>query len=453
MIFTNFSFVLFFILYFFLNSFLPRKYHKYLLFFSNIIFVLFSGWRSLLIVSSVTIFNFFCGRNKNQLLLIVCISFDVLVLVYFKYFSNFFPVGISFYIFTLISYLVDIQKQEELPEKDLISFSNFVLYFPKFVSGPIEKKSTFYKQVELNEKLSFSNIQSGVLLFIFGFFKKVCIANRLQVYVDKIFDNLQDFGGLSLLFAICFYSILIFCDFSGYTDMALGVAKVFGIELTQNFVNPYSASSISDFWHKWHISLSSWLRNYIYIPLGGNRKGLFRKCINICITFLVSGFWHGSTVSFIIWGMFHGILQIIELLLKNPLSKINIKVRHMMTLILIGISWIFFRVNKLNDIVVFFHNLFDLSYYTKQSMVSAITGINFSTYNNMTPTFFLNFNLLLSIIFLYVCSKIEIRKNCKITTLVIDLSWKYRVFFCCLLFFFICSVGLFDSTRFIYAAF
>lgn len=454
MIFTNFSFFLFLILFTGCYSLVPQKIQKYILLAGNLLFCYFAGWKSFLIALLIVVLTY-CFSFAKRKIVIAGIILNILILIYFKYLSDFYPIGISFYIFTSIAYLADIYLNKIKPEKDILNYANFILFFPKFISGPVERADKLLPQLNENVKhtVTFDNLQLGFNLFLFGFFKKICIANRLQIYVDKIFDNLSCFGGLSLVIAVAFYSIQIYCDFSGYTDMALGVAKIFGFNITQNFKNPYSAVSVGDFWHKWHISLSTWLRDYVYIPLGGNRKGLLRKYLNILITFLVSGIWHGNTLNFCIWGGVHAFMQIFENLLKKPISSLHLKVRNIITVILIAFAWIFFRINTISDIPIFFSNLISKDYFNINSCIIALSGINFSTFNNMTPSLLLNINVFVCLILLIVTSKIEISKGLHISEIIVQKKLKIRYLFDYALILLIFLTGVFDSTRFIYAAF
>lgn len=454
MLFTNFSFFLFFITFILLYSLVNQKLQKIILLFGNLFFCYFTGWQSFTVAIGVIFITYFFAFFKKELVL-SGVMINVLILIFFKYISSFYPVGISFYVFTSIAYLVDVYLQRIPAEKNLFNFLNFILFFPKFISGPVERVENLQPQLSTNIKckISFQNVQLGFQLFLFGFFKKICIANRLQIYVDKVFDNLGNFGGLALIIATIFYSVQIYCDFSGYTDMALGIAKVFGVNLTQNFKNPYSAVSIGEFWHKWHISLSSWLKDYIYIPLGGNRKGNIRKNINIFITFFVSGLWHGNTLNFCIWGGVHALAQIFENIFKIPLSSINTKIRNIFTIIIIGFAWIFFRLNTLSDIPLFFTNLVSPKFFNIESFKIAISGINFSTYNNMTPSFLLNVNVFVCLFIFFTISRIEVKSGLHISNLIIQKKTSQKYLYDYLLMIMIFVTGLFDSTRFIYAAF
>ncbi len=454
MIFTNFSFFLFFIIFLCSYSFINKEFKKYILLIGNLFFCFYAGWQSFIVAITVVLVTYFLSYfNKIGCYIGICIN--VFILIFFKYFSSFYPVGISFYTFTCIAYLSDVTSKTCNHEKNIVNFSNYILFFPKLISGPVERGGNFLPQVtNLEEKnVTFENLQIGFHYVLFGVFKKLCIANRLQIYVDKVFDNLLHFGGLSLMIAAIFYSIQLYCDFSGYTDIAIGVARIFGFKLTQNFKNPYSSVSIGDFWHKWHISLSSWLKDYIYIPLGGNRKGKIKKYINILITFLISGMWHGNTMNFLIWGGLHAIFQIIENIFCRQISKINLKIRNLITIFLVLFAWIFFRLNHFSDIYIYFLNLFSKNYMSISSIKKSLYEITFSTYNNMTPSIMLNINVYVSLLILFIVSRIEVQKNKHISEIIICQNKIIRYFFDYLLIFCIFTIGVFDSTRFIYAAF
>lgn len=254
------------------------------------------------------------------------------------------PVGFSFYTFQAISYLVDIYKGIYQEKENLMEFMLYMSFFPKLVSGPIENAERFISQLKRLKDINFW--QSGRLsisftYILYGYFMKIVIADRVAVIVNKIFDYPQRYDSFCLLLGIVLYTIQIYTDFAGYSYIAVGIAKIFGINLQLNFKNPYYACSISEFWRKWHISLSSWLKDYLYIPLGGNRKGELRKNINVIIVFIVCGVWHGNGLSFLIWGILHGIYSVAEklFLYKNK----NKFLGNMIVLIEVSFAWIFFR--------------------------------------------------------------------------------------------------------------
>ena len=227
------------------------------------------------------------------------------------------PIGISFYTFQTLAYLIDIYREKIPAERHLGYYALFVTFFPQLIAGPISRAGSLMPQLHEHAKFSYEGVTKGLKLMAWGYFKKLVIASSLAVYVDKIYDDLQSYAGFALLVAAVFYSIQIYCDFSGYSDIAIGCAKLFGKDLMINFKSPYFASSIKEFWGRWHISLSTWFRDYVYIPLGGNRVSAFRHQLNLLITFLVSGLWHGADWTFVIWGGVHGLLQVAESLLTR----------------------------------------------------------------------------------------------------------------------------------------
>lgn len=288
----------------------------------------------------------------------------------FPTFDYMLPVGISYYTFQVISYLMDIYRNDIEPEKNLGKYALFVSFFPSIVAGPIEKAKNMIPQYNSVHKFEYNRVKNGLLQMLWGYFKKAIIADRIAFLVNTVFNDPSKYFGYQIVIATLMFTLQIYCDFSGYSDIAIGCAKVMGFSLTTNFKEPYFATSIKDFWKKWHISLTSWFRDYLYIPLGGNRKGKFRTQINVMIVFLVSGLWHGAALTYILWGFLHGAFQVIENLL-NPLKeniirrfKINTNSfsykfgQILFTFLLVNFAWIFFRANSIHDIKIIFKNMF-----------------------------------------------------------------------------------------------
>jgi D-alanyl-lipoteichoic acid acyltransferase DltB (MBOAT superfamily) len=273
------------------------------------------------------------------------------------------PVGISFYTFQTISYTVDVYRKKVKPVKNIIDFGFYVSFFPQLVAGPIVRAAEFIPQLYQKYKLTKQEFGHAIFLILSGLLKKMLISDYISInYVDRIFDSPGSFTGFENLMAVYGYSIQIYCDFSGYTDIAIGVALLLGFRLPVNFNSPYKALNITDFWRRWHISLSSWLRDYLYIPLGGNRKGKIRTYMNIMITMLLGGLWHGANMRFVIWGGLHGLgLVIHKLWMKTNLSlskyyqmnsSKNILYRFISiftTFHLVTFAWIFFRAQNMKD--------------------------------------------------------------------------------------------------------
>lgn len=212
------------------------------------------------------------------------------------------PVGISFYIFQALSYTVDVYREDVKAEKNFLKYALFVSFFPQLVAGPIERSKNLLKQVHEKHYFDAQRVKDGLLLMIWGGFQKIVIADRVAIVVDTVFNKFPQYGGMYIVVATILFAFQIYCDFSGYSTIAIGAAKVMGFQLMENFNAPYLSMSVAEFWRRWHISLSSWFRDYLYIPLGGNRKGKFRKYVNLMIVFIVSGLWHGAQWSFIVWG-------------------------------------------------------------------------------------------------------------------------------------------------------
>lgn len=265
------------------------------------------------------------------------------------------PAGVSFYFFQSMGYLIDVYKGKIPAEKHFGYYALFVSFFPQLLAGPIGRADSLLPQYKKERPFSYDQAAYGLKQMAWGYFKKLVIADVFATVVDKVYNNASSYVGLVFIIVTIMFAIEIYCDFSGYSDIAIGCAKLFGIDLMTNFKSPYFSFSIREFWSRWHISLSTWFRDYVYIPLGGNRAGRFRHCLNLMITFLVSGFWHGSTLTYLLWGGFHGLLQIIETFLY-PKKKRGVTITYKkhwwqlpVTFILLCFSWIFFRANSIQD--------------------------------------------------------------------------------------------------------
>ena len=337
-----------------------------------------------------TLIDFFVGNkifnsknNKRKTFLFLSIFSNITILAFFKYFNFFIesfddlinmigyelqnkfliniilPVGISFYTFQTMSYTIDIYNNKIKPTNNLISFAAFVSFFPQLVAGPIERASNLLPQMLRERKFHFEKAFEGIILIIWGFFKKIVIADSLSPIVNEIFDNYSELGGFTLLLGIFYFSFQIYCDFSGYSDIAIGTAKIFGIDLMTNFKFPYFSKSIPEFWKRWHISLSTWFRDYIYIPLGGSLGSTNKTIRNIFIIFVLSGFWHGANWTFIFWGLIHALFYIpfyltkkykiivFPFLQKNTDNALFNNIKIVFTFIVVMTAWIFFRSDSL----------------------------------------------------------------------------------------------------------
>lgn len=357
---------------------------------SSLVFYGWWNWRFLGLLLITALSTFFAGwclgktdhRQRRKTLLVGTIILNVGILFYYKYF-NFFvlafvdafsligtevsvstlkvllPVGISFYTFTALSYSIDVYQRKVEPTKDLLSYMAYVMFFPSILSGPISRAQKQLPQYFKARTFNYDLAVSGCKDFLLGGVMKLCLADRLGIYVDTVYANIGQHNGTTLLFASVLYSIQIYADFAGYSLMAIGCGKLLGIELPTNFIRPYFARTVTDFWRRWHISLTTWFRDYIYFPLGGNRCSKARWMLNTMIVFTVSGLWHGAAYTFIIWGALHGACMVVERIIygdkiKTISDKFSIAnlLRLMVTFSIVNFAWIFFRVNNLVDVIL-----------------------------------------------------------------------------------------------------
>lgn len=285
-----------------------------------------------------------------------------------KPFDIILPVGISFYTFQALSYTMDVYQGKIAAEKNFFRYALFVSFFPQLVAGPIERSKNLLKQIDNIENLhlwNYENITHGIILMLYGLFQKMVIADRVSIIVDNVYDSFWLYGSIELIFATILFAVQVYCDFSSYSLIAMGAAKVMGFELMENFNTPYFSRSIKEFWRRWHISLSTWFRDYLFIPLGGSRCSKIRRYRNLMITFLVSGLWHGANWSFIVWGGLHGIYQIIGDLIKPIKNHFNnffhVKTESfsykfgqaLITFVLVDFAWIFFRMDSFKNSIKF----------------------------------------------------------------------------------------------------
>lgn len=279
----------------------------------------------------------------------------------FEHFDILLPVGISFYIFQALSYSMDVYRGEVKATRNLLKYALFVSFFPQLVAGPIERSKNLLGQFDKEHKFSVENVRRGLLMMAWGLFVKMVIADNIAPTVDQVFGNYDGFSGIEIILAVMLFAVQIYGDFAGYSLIAIGSAKILDFQLMDNFKSPYCAASVSEFWKRWHISLTSWFRDYLYIPLGGNRKGIIRKHINTFIIFFVSGLWHGAAWNYIAWGALNGIFMIIEQLTANFRKKVRDRflvdtnrfsykfATRLTTVVLVDFTWLFFRANSIGD--------------------------------------------------------------------------------------------------------
>ena len=355
------------------------------------------------------------------------------------------PVGISFYTFQAVGYLLDVYHNRIHAEKDLIDYILFISFFPQVASGPISKGSELLPQIKQPHTFSYEQGRDGLKLLLWGMFMKCVVADRLGLYVDTVYAHYEHFSGTNCFLASIFYTIQIYGDFAGYSLMAIGIAKTLGFNLVNNFSRPYFASSITEFWKRWHISLTRWLTTHVYINLGGNRCSKAHQYLNIVITFLVSGLWHGANWTFIAWGAIHGVLQVIEKFLGlNPKGKYAVTLSHIkwlmpirvaVTFLLVNLAWIFFRMPTIEDAARFIGRIF-ISFEHQAILYKA----------NNSDKLFMSVAII-TLLFVevwqeYLCKKIRLFDNRYIRFCI------YVCLFCMIL-----CMGVLDASSFIYVSF
>jgi alginate O-acetyltransferase complex protein AlgI len=338
----------------------------------------------ILILGFTIIIDYFAGMwienaqgKSRKLFLILSLIANVGVLVFFKYFnflnhnltlllqeiglnnqlpylSILLPIGLSFHTFQAMSYTIEVYRGNHPAEKHFGIYALYVMFYPQLVAGPIERPQNILYQFREKHNFNYEQVTSGLKLAAWGLFKKVVIADRLSIVVDSVYNHPQNFNSFSLILATVFFAFQIFCDFSGYSDMAIGIARIMGFKLMKNFNKPYQAKSLHEFWQRWHISLSTWFRDYLYISLGGNRVTIPRWYLNLFIVFLISGLWHGANWTYIIWGALHGFYLVFALITKNFREKISklllldkfVFLPTLITFLLVAFAWIFFRADN-----------------------------------------------------------------------------------------------------------
>ena len=396
MIYNSLNFIVLFPLIFLLYYLVPSKYQKVRnLFLLIVSYLLYINWKPVyaLILLGVTLVTYLFARwiedgKRGRATIVGGAILTLMPLLIFKYY-NFIndsifealstigmlfqlpglnwaiPMGISFFTFQALGYLLDVYHQRIKAERDFLSYALFVSFFPSIVAGPINKASLVIPQLKaMRPYFDYGKAVEGLKMLLWGMFMKVVVADRVALYVDTVFPNYMNYTGVTCFFASILYTIQIYADFAGYSLMAIGIGKTLGFELTENFRRPYFAVSVTDFWRRWHISLSTWLKDYVYIPLGGSRCSKFRNYRNIFVTFLVSGIWHGANWTFIVWGILHGIFQIIEKAIgqqKCDYGWLGKSVKIFITFLLVNFAWIFFRMPSLADAYGFVSRIFDFS--------------------------------------------------------------------------------------------
>ena len=382
MLFSSLTFLLAFlplvlVLYYINNN---RVYRNIILLISSLIFYSWGEPRTIIIMIITIIVNYVMAimieekEKYRKLLFIVTCIFNIGILFFFKYF-NFFvndvlmlknvtlniilPIGISFYTFQILSYVIDVYKKEVVAQRSIINLGAYVTMFPQLIAGPIVRYQTIAKELT-ERKEHVDDIAEGLRRFIIGLGKKIIIANQMAIIADKVYLSipLHDLNTMFAWIGTIAFALQIYYDFSGYSDMAIGLGKMFGFHFVENFNYPYIATSITDFWRRWHISLSSWFRDYVYIPLGGSRCSKGRWMLNIMIVWSLTGLWHGASYNFILWGLYYGVLLMMEkLFFKKYLDKLR-GINYIITMLIVLVGWVFFNSSSVDQIIYMIRNLF-----------------------------------------------------------------------------------------------
>ncbi len=391
--FNSLEFLVFYPAVVLLNFITPRKYRFIPLLMASLYFYISQGGWSVLLILATTAISYFSGiliekRPKfKKLWLWSSIAASLSVLFFFKYYnllartasgivgfdltlSLLLPIGISFYTFQTLSYSIDVYRGSISAEHHFGYYALFVTFFPQLVAGPIERPDNLIPQLKAEHKWNYDAFLSGAKRMLAGFFKKIVVADMTAQYVDRVFGNPENTSGVAVITAAMLFAVQIYCDFSGYTDIAIGCAGIMGYRLMQNFNRPYSATSIKEFWSRWHISLTSWFKDYVYIPLGGNRRGFVRMLINLSVVFILSGFWHGAEWTFVLWGVLHAIYRIVGILTLKPRQNLRrslkiseqsqwfIWLQRITTFMFVSFAWIFFRANNTSQLIILLSKLF-----------------------------------------------------------------------------------------------
>ena len=433
MLFNSIPFLIFFVIVTTLFFLVPSKAKNYILLAASYVFYMWWDSKLIALIVFTTLVSFIScllmelRPQKKKLTLVLSIISILSILVFFKYYNfvadgiaslinfangtsyNFhinilLPIGISFYTFQTISYVVDVYRGKIESEKNIFTYALYISFFPQLVAGPIERSSDLLPQLKAEHHFDPDNFVAGIKMMIIGFFEKIAVADMIGLLVNEAFENVSETNGLEILIATILFCIQILCDFKGYSDIAKGIARIYGIRLSENFNHPYSATSIKEFWNRWHLTLSTWFRDYVYFPLGGSRVSTIRWMINILIVFLLSGLWHGADITFVLWGLILAAYRILErFILRNNYEKKSSLSRffgRIITFILIALAWIMFRSNNIKDALNSYSTLFTKWSFSKEYFSSVWNFFDLSVYKALLLAFiialFLSFEKILS---------------------------------------------------------
>jgi alginate O-acetyltransferase complex protein AlgI len=488
MLFNSIQFLLFFPIVTILYFVLPHKLRWIMLLVSSCIFYMSFIPKYILILAFTITIDYFVGvileridTGRKKIFLVISILSNIGILFVFKYFnffnSNFgriadffhinypiqslkiiLPIGLSFHTFQSLSYIIEVYRGKQKAEKNFGIFALYVMFYPQLVAGPIERPQNLLWQFHERHYFDFNRVTEGLKLMLWGFFKKIVIADRLAVFVSHIYGAPENYKGMQLIIATVFFGFQIYCDFSGYSDIAVGAGKVMGFDMMTNFDRPYLSKSIAEFWRRWHISLSTWFKDYVYIPMGGNRVSKPRRYFNLFITFMLSGLWHGASWTYIFWGGINGLYQVVSLITKDIRNKVvkiirldklpafHNAIKIVITFSLTMFAWIFFRAANIHQAL----------YITKYMFVDTFNIDNVRSVINIAQSIatFKKEGLLISFALIVFLTVIEIVQRKVVIRQAIDSKLKYAgwlVYYAGILT--IIILGQFSKAQFIYFQF
>lgn len=470
MTFTSVTFLIFFPIIVIAYFLVPKRVRMIWLLFCSYFFYLCQSNSMVLYLLAATAITYGAGLligvsdgkiRSRKICLYVAIVLLIGALCVFKYadlsaVGLFMPIGISFFTFQSLSYIIDVYRGNLKAERNFVKVALFVSFFPAILAGPIQRGASFMPQLSEYHDFDAERVRNGLIYMLWGYFLKIVISGRLTILTTQVFGGYMNYSGSMLLVSALFYAFLIYCDFAGYSYIAIGAGKILGFDLGINFRQPYLSGSIAEFWRRWHISLSSWFRDYLYIPLGGSKKGTLRKYINVMIVFAVSGIWHGNTMNFLIWGLLNGFYQVAGQILKPVkasvagLAHIDNKVRLkrilsiMGSFILLDIAWVFFAIPSFGDAITVLTKIF-----TQFNGADMLNGTLFTLGLGKMNLAFAVFALVILVAMDIIC---EVRK-CDVPGMVSALStWIRWAVYYALIIMILLSVNL-STTEFIYSKF
>ncbi|MBP3815215.1 MAG: MBOAT family protein [Butyrivibrio sp.] len=405
--FVSFGFLIMLPIVALINFFIPRKYRYIWLLVVSVLFYISLDMKAAAVMAGTVVVTYFAAllmekvsggadekRTKTAaVILALAIVIEVAAMLVFRSGKILGAIGISFYMLKSIGYLVDVYRGDDVAEHNPLMLALFVSFFPQVLSGPIERAGNMMPQFAYPVTVDFDRFRDGFLQCLWGYFLKLVIADRLAIFVNSVYQAPESCEGTIVAIATVLYSFEIYCDFAGYSAIAIGVARILGIDVMKNFDSPYMAKSIAEFWRRWHISLSSWLRDYIYIPLGGNRKGTVRKYLNVLIVFAVSGIWHGSALTFLVWGLLHAVYQILGFVTQPLRDKVveTLKIdrnglshrtmKTIFTFLLVNLAWVFFRANSLEQAITVIKKSFEFTPWVLSDLSLYKMGLSRGSFN------------------------------------------------------------------------